>query len=974
MIGGNTVGDQVRESTPRADGYRHVDTPLLIQKLESLHVNTYVYQVWDSPTDWQDLVTEFAPAAQAAGIQVWPYITPPTECYSQGKCSQPYQTDYVAWARAIAELSLNYPVVQNWAIDDFSAGGNPNTFTPAYMDKIKAATDAINPKVGLYTTAYYDGATSDAFLDRYKPYIAGIYFPYVDTVSNPYYGAQLTEQLDTVLAHTAPRHLNVLFMNYTGRQLGSTIDETPEDVTGLLDVVRPYVADGRLQGIISYATPMTDQPEISSQDKAKTGVGRLSLSDVGTTTPGDWAAGDQTVAVEPGLSKYTITFSHYDQWGSEVAGGLHGFYRKQLLIDGDVVWDSDVTDGRQNEYSTATVDITKEVTEKRTVLLAFRLMEAGGAAYSPTDVGIDDVSGSGITIRNGGFESDTDWNLTSNAAHVKPRIDIWSPNQPQRLFRALAREFSIMAGTAHVPIPPLLPQPPKNNRAMYGAGRLSLSLGYNANTTAGQCASATQHVSVVPGLARYELSFFQNDQWWGTFPGYQHKQVLIDGTPVYDVDLSDVPPNTWIEGQQLIGPVDVTNQVKGKQEVDLTFRLCDVQAVTFSYPVDVGFDNITTIGLDVANPGFDSAQGWTLTSQGNLKATIDLPSVQGDITPSVSQVFPGDSLTVEAGVSNRTQTQVNDVDVTLPLPQGWTATPVSPTHLDHLRPGDRFAASFKVTVPPDQDVSPAVTLQAQARYRGPGSGSVSRSVEVAVRSPIDITAARADPDYLSTPGGSTTMTVTLKNHLPTATQGHVTISGPSGWTIQPAGQTYQLGAAQQTDLTFTVTAPSDATQGAQFQIASTYNGAHAGATATADVYLQAVGWEFNHDGDAEGWQASNDLTRFTVAAGTLSTTSTGGDPFMVQSQPLSIDASHGLTLEVVMSSTAASTLQIYWGTANDPNFSETKSVVCQQPVTPGPMQTYHLIIPPQTSQLTALRVDPLMTTGALSIAAIRILM
>src|SRR5690606_4926150 len=155
MIGGNTYGDQVRESEPRADGYRHIDTPKLIEKLEQTNANLYLFQIWNSPTDWADLTQEFAPAAQKAGIQVWPYIVPPSECQyfdengdplpplQRGRCSQPYGLDYVRWAEEIAKLSVRYPVVSGWAIDDFHIGQNSQTFTPEYMQAIKDAQDAI---------------------------------------------------------------------------------------------------------------------------------------------------------------------------------------------------------------------------------------------------------------------------------------------------------------------------------------------------------------------------------------------------------------------------------------------------------------------------------------------------------------------------------------------------------------------------------------------------------------------------------------------------------------------------------------------------------------------------------------------------------------------------------------------------------------------------------------------------------------
>lgn len=624
MAGGNTVGDQLREARPRADGYRHIDTPRLIAQLKDLHVNNYLFQVWGSKTDWDDLRLEFAPAARKAGIEVWVYIVPPTECLLPYKCSYPYQTDYVAWSEAIANLSVRYPNVVGWAIDDFSAGGNPDTFDAEYMEQITAAADAINPDLALYTTAYYDGATSDDFLSKYEPYIEGIFFPYVDTVSNPFWRQELTTQLDNVVSHVQAHGLDVHFMNYTGRQLGSAIDESPEDVAAIIGAVRAYVEDGRVAGIISYATPtQLNEPHISSQNKARTGVGRLSLSDFGTQTADHWASGGQEVAVMPGRDRYTITFHDYEQFGPEVDPGLRGYLNKQLLIDGDVVWSEDIVDDRMNSWDRHTVDVTEYVTGKTSVTMAFRLYERA-VAYIPTDLGVDDVSASGLAVRNGGFESRSHWTLDSNATHVKPRLDLWAQNEPRRLFDAVARQYAMMAGAEPTEISEPVTNGPINSRAMYGPGRLSLSLDYEKGTQAGQCATASQEVAVTPGLPRYELGFWQYDQWWPTYPGSHIKKVLIDETPIYEADIADSPANTWINAYQLSGNLDVTDVVKGNATVTITLALCEAAGVA-NYPVDIGFDNLSSIGLDIRNPGFDQPGGWTLKSENNLVAAIDLP-------------------------------------------------------------------------------------------------------------------------------------------------------------------------------------------------------------------------------------------------------------------------------------------------------------------------------------------------------------
>ncbi|MCW3813995.1 hypothetical protein ONA91_05940 [Micromonospora sp. DR5-3] len=129
-------------------------------------------------------------------------------------------------------------------------------------------------------------------------------------------------------------------------------------------------------------------------------------------------------------------------------------------------------------------------------------------------------------------------------------------------------------------------------------------------------------------------------------------------------------------------------------------------------------------------------------------------------------------------------------------------------------------------------------------------------------------------------------------------------------------------------------------------------------------------WLFDTDGDAEGWQPANQLTPFVVAEGPLRSTSTGGDPYLVYGSPLSIDVSEGASAEITMSSSTDSDAQIFWGTADEPFFAESRST--RFSVKAGGLHSYTVPIPPQGARLTMLRVDPLTVQGDVRIDSIRI--
>ena len=127
----------------------HVDCELMVQRLQELGANTYMWLIWHSPNDWEDL-HEFLPLAAEADITVWVYLVPPSETaatHPQFPYSEPFRLDYVRWAEEIAKLSLEHENLVGYVIDDFWGNVSPNWFTPESIRAMVDAGRAINPEI-----------------------------------------------------------------------------------------------------------------------------------------------------------------------------------------------------------------------------------------------------------------------------------------------------------------------------------------------------------------------------------------------------------------------------------------------------------------------------------------------------------------------------------------------------------------------------------------------------------------------------------------------------------------------------------------------------------------------------------------------------------------------------------------------------------------------------------------------------------
>ncbi|MBA4542199.1 MULTISPECIES: hypothetical protein [Thermoactinomyces] len=428
----------IREAQPRADGIRHVDTPAMIEKLKVLNVNTYYYLLWYQPTDWDDFKDEFLPAAKDAGINVVLYLVPPSESTGSRK-SYPYTTDYVAWARAIAELSLKYPNLIGWSIDDFNQ--NLDTFTPEYMAQMREASKIINPNLWFmpsFMPVMYFPALTEDFMQTRGDYIDGVIIAYRD---DPYRNTSIwsteQEQIDAAYNVLKPYHMPLIWMVYTSYLTSTPSNPSVKYVRETVQTAAKNLRTGKLAGVITYELEKEFVQELADH-KAFNGDGYMSffVPAAVRTSAGNSVSASQIIHPD-GSGKYELSFRTMAE-GPKLAG----YHFRQVLVDDQVVWEQDVAQNPVNgQWDNVKLDLTPYLKGKKWAKLTIRLYEKNGVTNYWDNVGFDRFEPNGFTLENGDFEWKGGWDISSNYHGMIGEILIYDPNRRQKAFEAVEAAY-----------------------------------------------------------------------------------------------------------------------------------------------------------------------------------------------------------------------------------------------------------------------------------------------------------------------------------------------------------------------------------------------------------------------------------------------------------------------------------------------------------------------------------------------------
>jgi hypothetical protein len=414
-----------------ADG--GIDTPATINRAKALNANTYVYLVWRAQ-EWEDFKNEFMPAAQAAGLKVWVYVTPPSE-----GSPPPYGSDYVTWARQIATVRASYPNLTAWAIDDFNA--NTAKFTPAYLQQMRAAADAISPGLDLYATVYWSALKNASFADTYGPQLDGFIFPFRDEpYTNTMWTTTVSSQLTTVVANAARTGDKVFLMPYASKLSSAVVPPDVNYVRAVTQVGLTFMSQGKIPGIVQYNLPLTPGQGNGDTRRARTGSGALRFM-VEPSTPtaaGSYAAASTTVTLDAGSTTCSIVAFNTD---TAPDGFTAGYHFKQALAGGNLLWERDVATDGTGWYTNSPRDITPYLVNG-SATLTLRLYDKAGVSNYAVDVSFDDIALTGCHIANSTFETTAGWTFTRSGGWVFGSIHRYDADYSSAVHAAVAALFA----------------------------------------------------------------------------------------------------------------------------------------------------------------------------------------------------------------------------------------------------------------------------------------------------------------------------------------------------------------------------------------------------------------------------------------------------------------------------------------------------------------------------------------------------
>lgn len=308
---------------------------------------THVVPTTNGPAELEKLLKE-------TNLDIWASI------YSVGvenaSLNQPFGADYEKWAEYFANLSLKYPNLKAFLMDDFHPRTNKE-LTPAYVREITQAKNRINPNLKFLPVLYYESELQ--LFESNSPYKTAL----TDGASMWYWGSYLraantanTIALNSYLSKAnsvIPPALHIA--GFYPIAYGRTDSNVFYDPAFVKSAITSAISKSDGASIFNVPLWVYDYDNLKQNSSLFIQIPssnssynhELALNRGRLTAVGLYQAIGNNLSLPETITSATASFDTKDDVGIDYK--RKGYQFKQLLVNDKVIWEADVAgDGTDN--------------------------------------------------------------------------------------------------------------------------------------------------------------------------------------------------------------------------------------------------------------------------------------------------------------------------------------------------------------------------------------------------------------------------------------------------------------------------------------------------------------------------------------------------------------------------------------------------------------------------------------------------
>ena len=336
------------------------------------------------------------------------------------------------------------------------------------------------------------------------------------------------------------------------------------------------------------------------------------------------------------------------------------------------------------------------------------------------------------------------------------------------------------------------------------------------------------------------------------------------------------------------------------------------------------------------------------------------PSVRLEFAPDRPYHVPGSATVISGTVTNQQSSPISGT-VTIAAPSGWTTTASSGTTFTNLAAGTKQTVSFTLSPAAGTNwTENTVTLNTVISGQ---SYSTSTFVVLAdtVHGVVNHVAE------LPASGGTSTLTLDLRNYSDSSQTSSYTLTTPAGWTLNGGGTgTATVAANGTTDITGkTLAAPSGLAPGLyDVQLAVTTGGTTSTSLLQIKVNPAGYRWEWSNDNNTEGWSGGS-----TVQSDIYDVVSTNNDPQIYSPGNLNLSPTNKYVNISLQNLSSSANAQIFFTTTTDTAWSEDKSLKFTISTHDVGLRNYIIDMsqnPKWAGTISQIRFDPIDAAGVVN--------